>query len=211
MCLHPPLTFPSLLCVPLLLSLSLDLFFFFFFFFFFFPLFSFCASLSSPHPFLVQFDGSTGTGTISIFGAQMRFSLRESFPLLTTKRVFWRGVLEELLWFIAGDTSAKTLSEKKVRIWDANGSVSVLTHVESTLFLSRPLSFSLSTSFSPFCFDHGEHTFSTQEAIKEKDCKAAAAATKTLSACITTPRIKTSRCTEASVAPGQESQRRVPL
>ena len=44
----------------------------------------------------------TGTGTISQFGAQMRFNLRDQFPLLTTKRVFWRGVAEELLWFISG-------------------------------------------------------------------------------------------------------------
>ena len=62
-----------------------------------------------------------GTGTISIFGAQMRFSLRESFPLLTTKRTFWRGVAEELLWFIQGNTNANDLAAKKVHIWDANG------------------------------------------------------------------------------------------
>lgn len=48
--------------------------------------------------------------------------MRDQFPLLTTKRVFWRGVVEELLWFIAGDTNAKHLSDKNVRIWDANGS-----------------------------------------------------------------------------------------
>lgn len=64
----------------------------------------------------------TGTGTISLFGAQMRFSLRETFPLLTTKRVFFRGVLEELLWFIQGSTNSKLLSEKNVKIWDDNGS-----------------------------------------------------------------------------------------
>lgn len=65
----------------------------------------------------------TGTGTLSLFGAQMRFSLRgDVFPLLTTKRVFWRGVAEELLWFISGDTSAKTLQDKGIRIWDGNGS-----------------------------------------------------------------------------------------
>lgn len=64
----------------------------------------------------------TGTGTISRFGAQMRFNLRESFPLLTTKRVFWRGVAEELLWFIQGNTNAKDLADKNVHIWDANGS-----------------------------------------------------------------------------------------
>ena len=69
--------------------------------------------LSMPH---------LGTGTLSIFGTQMRFNLRESFPLLTTKRVFWRGLAEELLWFIKGCTNAKELSEKGVHIWDANGS-----------------------------------------------------------------------------------------
>lgn len=53
----------------------------------------------------------------------MRFSLRDGvFPLLTTKKVFWRGVVEELLWFIRGSTDAKELSERGVKIWDANGS-----------------------------------------------------------------------------------------
>ena len=65
----------------------------------------------------------TGTGTISLFGAQMRFSLQGStMPLLTTKRIFWRGVVEELLWFIRGCTNSKELTEKNVHIWDANGS-----------------------------------------------------------------------------------------
>ena len=65
----------------------------------------------------------TGTGTISIFGAQMRFSLRNNvFPLLTTKKVFWRGVAEELLWFVNGSTNAKLLEEKDIHIWDGNGS-----------------------------------------------------------------------------------------
>ena len=64
----------------------------------------------------------TGTGTISKFGAQMRFSLRDGvFPLLTTKRVFWKGVAEELFWFIKGETNGKTLKEKGVGIWDDNG------------------------------------------------------------------------------------------
>uniref|UniRef100_A0A8C7ENH8 Thymidylate synthase n=1 Tax=Neovison vison TaxID=452646 RepID=A0A8C7ENH8_NEOVI len=47
----------------------------------------------------------TGTGTLSVFGMQAHYSLRDEFPLLTTKRVFWKGVLEELLWFIKGSTN----------------------------------------------------------------------------------------------------------
>jgi len=64
----------------------------------------------------------TGVGTVSMFGKMMRFDLRKSFPLLTTKRVFWRGVMEELLWFVKGDTNAKNLSDKGIKIWDGNGS-----------------------------------------------------------------------------------------
>lgn len=62
----------------------------------------------------------TGIGTISIFGTQMRFNLRDSFPLLTTKRVFWKAVVEELLWFINGKTDVKSLQDKGVHIWDGN-------------------------------------------------------------------------------------------
>lgn len=63
----------------------------------------------------------TGVGTLSIFGTQMRYSLRDNvIPLLTTKRVFFRGVAEELLWFIRGSTNAKDLQAKNVHIWDGN-------------------------------------------------------------------------------------------
>lgn len=65
----------------------------------------------------------TGVGTKSVFGRQMRFNLRDNrFPLLTTKRVFWKGVVEELLWMLRGDTNANNLSAKGVKIWDANAS-----------------------------------------------------------------------------------------
>lgn len=64
----------------------------------------------------------TGTGTLSKFGTQQRYDLRHSFPLLTTKRVFWKGVLEELLWFIRGSTNATELQNKGVHIWDGNSS-----------------------------------------------------------------------------------------
>ena len=65
----------------------------------------------------------TGTGTLSLFGQTMRFSLtNNTIPLLTTKRVFWKGIAEELLWFIKGSTDAKILKEKNIHIWNGNGS-----------------------------------------------------------------------------------------
>lgn len=61
---------------------------------------------------------STGMGLKSVFGAQMRFDLSQGFPLLTTKKVFFRGIVHELLWFLSGSTNVSYLTRNKVHIWD---------------------------------------------------------------------------------------------
>jgi len=72
----------------------------------------------------------THVGTLSIFGPQMVFCLRNHrLPLLTTKKVFYRGIAEELLWFLRGSTDGNELSRKNVRIWEANGSKEFLSNI----------------------------------------------------------------------------------
>ena len=68
----------------------------------------------------VEKSDRTGTGTISVFGRQIRHDMKQGFPLLTTKKMYWKGIVTELLWFLRGDTNIKFLHDNGCHIWDGD-------------------------------------------------------------------------------------------
>ena len=68
----------------------------------------------------VSKEDRTGTGTLSVFGRQIRHKMSKGFPLLTTKKMYWKGIVTELLWFLRGDTNIKYLVDNDCHIWDGD-------------------------------------------------------------------------------------------
>jgi thymidylate synthase len=79
----------------------------------------------------------TGTGTLSVFGTRMEFDLAEGLPLDTTRRIFWRGIVEETLWFMRGSTDARELQEKGVKIWDEWAATKAMVETADNIDITR--------------------------------------------------------------------------
>ena len=77
----------------------------------------------------VRKEDRTGTGTLSVFGRQIRHKMSEGFPLLTTKKMYFKGIVTELLWFLRGDTNIKYLVDNDCHIWDGDCYWNYLRHI----------------------------------------------------------------------------------
>jgi thymidylate synthase len=81
----------------------------------------------------VRKEDRTGTGTLSVFGRQIRHSMKDGFPLLTTKKMYFKGIVTELLWFLRGDTNIKFLVDNDCHIWDGDAYKNYVKHWEPNI------------------------------------------------------------------------------
>ena len=77
----------------------------------------------------IKKEDRTGTGTVSVFGRQIRHKMSDGFPLLTTKKMYWKGIVTELLWFLRGDTNIKYLVDNDCHIWDGDAYKNYREHI----------------------------------------------------------------------------------
>jgi thymidylate synthase len=95
----------------------------------------------------------TGTGTISVFGRQIRHKMSEGFPLLTTKKMYWKGIVTELLWFLRGDTNIKYLVDNDCHIWDGDAYKNYCNHFMDEYLEKNELGESYRNSLKPHPID----------------------------------------------------------
>jgi len=101
----------------------------------------------------IRKEDRTGTGTISVFGRQVRHKMSEGFPLLTTKKMYWKGIVTELLWFLRGDTNIKYLVDNDCHIWDGDAYKNYCNHFMDEYLEKNELGESYRNSLKPHPID----------------------------------------------------------
>ncbi len=108
----------------------------------------------------------TGVGTKSIFGTQLKFDLSKSFPILTTKKVFWKGVVEELLWFIRGEHDSSKLEEKGVKIWVGNTTREFLDKKGMTEFPEKSIGLGYGVQWRSWGAEYNQYTIENKKHLE---------------------------------------------
>ena len=116
----------------------------------------------------VQKKDRTGTGTKSIFGYTIRHNMKEGFPLLTTKKMFWKGIVTELLWFLRGDTNIKYLVDNNCHIWDGDAYKNYCNHFMDEYLEKNELGESYRNSLKPHPIDEFINKIKTDDEFAKK-------------------------------------------
>jgi thymidylate synthase len=110
----------------------------------------------------------TGTGTLSVFGRQIRHKMSEGFPLLTTKKMYWKGIVTELLWFLRGDTNIKYLVDNDCHIWDGDAYKNYCNHFMDKYLEKNELGESYRNSLKPHPIDEFVNKIKTDDEFAKK-------------------------------------------